>query len=115
MFVFTCVLRLRARERETIIYTETLRTEGVDKKVNQTSEIKTGNIIPEKGTEKLISSVTSDLIEEPIRGYSIRAFEAIARGLLGIATDHCAVKKINNNNNDENSSVEYTSLRLNYQ
>ena len=58
MFVFTCVIRLRARESETIIYTETLRTptllgwgssEGVDKKVDQKSEIKTGNIIPKKG------------------------------------------------------------------
>ena len=48
----------RERERETIIYTETLRTptllgwgssEGVDKKVDQKSEIKTGNIIPKKG------------------------------------------------------------------
>ena len=28
---------------------ESKRTQGVDKKVNQTSEIKTGNIIPEKG------------------------------------------------------------------
>ena len=51
MFVFTCVIRLRARARarEIIIFTETLRTQGVDKKVNQTSEIKTGNIIPKKG------------------------------------------------------------------
>ena len=28
---------------------ESKRTQGVDKKVNQTSEIKTGNIIPKKG------------------------------------------------------------------
>ena len=69
---------------------ESKRTQGVDKKVNQTSEIKTGNIIPEKGG-KLISSVTTNQIEEPIRGYSIRAFEAIATDLLGIAPDRCAV------------------------
>jgi hypothetical protein len=38
--------------------------------------------------------VTTNQIEEPIRGYSIRAFEAIAPDLLGIAPDRCAVKKI---------------------
>ena len=43
--------------------------------------------------------------------FEATAFEAIARDLLEIAPDRCAVKKNkNNNNNDENSSVEYTSL-----
>ena len=60
------------------------------KKWTKRPRSKRGTLSPKRGG-KLISSVTTNQIEEPIRGYSIRAFEAIAPDLLGIAPDRCAV------------------------
>ena len=80
----------REQERERLIFTETLRTQGVDKKVNQTSEIKTGNIIPEKGGKtNLQCDYQSDRRTHPrLQHSSIRGYSP---GSLGIAPDRCAV------------------------
>ena len=53
MFVFTCVIRLRARARarETKIFTETLRTQGVDKKSEPNVRDQNGEHYPRKGGE----------------------------------------------------------------